>query len=355
MISTGSKNFEISEDVAERILSAGASFSSFRFTKSLAETEKAGNHVDKFEIAYNGVDTFSMRRITFLFLMEGYLKYPFERPLATAVFRTNKSLPEKTVRQVISGKAAKAIFWRECLDPHYTREEAEEAMWEHSSPYDRSRRQLHLIPTDYPTVKPGIVYRANCCVSWDMNGAHGLMLSRIFPKSREEVKRIYDLRHQDEAYKQVLNYTVGMFARDGYRDTYNWIVQQVTDMLLDKLREEGDGFPLYVNTDGAVLAYEDNSGKIGTHEFGGWKIEAKGPLYFYQAPEEGGRARYWVMQIGGETKGTLSVSARKGCDLSKGIVPTYLRSLEKLAEVDYYRVSDLKYKRVRIKEFDIHG
>lgn len=348
------KNYEISEDMGERLLSRGSYLRLFRQAKNLEEAQKAMNHTMKAEVVYNGVDTFMMRRLTFLYLMEGYAEIKGEdRPLCTAVYRVNKTLPLKTVRPTISGGQARNLFWEECLKNEYTKEEAEAALKAHEADYDRAKRQVHLLPTSLPFIRPNVVYKVDNCVSYDINGAHTYALLEIFPKAEEEIRDLYERRHSSEVCKNIANYYVGMLTRRNHRRTYNWIVQLVTGMIIGKLQEEekAGGFPLYVNTDGAICAYPDKVKRYSESILGGFKIEYEGPAYFYLRNKPG-ESSYYALQLGEEIKGTVALSARQGMDLRRGLVTSYLREHRIVNEVEFYEIGKKRIERAKIEEIN---
>lgn len=347
------KNYEISEDIAEEIMKVGSYLRFFRLAKSLKDVESSMNHVKKFEVVWDGVDTFMMRRLTFLYLLKDYVQVKDDgTPLRTAVYRMNKSLPPKTVRPTISGTQAYLLFPKLCLEENYADDEIEECLNGHSLPYDIAKRQIHMLPTSFPFVCPNVVYEVPNCVEWDINGAHAFELSRIFPKAEENIKELYSRRHENPIYKSIPNFYVGMLTRKGHRGTYNWVVQSVSDMVIAKLDEETKrgGFPIYVNTDGMIMAYPENTDVAeGSKELGQWKKEESGICRFALAK---GDSNFWAMEIGNEVKGSVSLVARRKMDLANGIVPNYVKFQREVNGVRFYEVGKIRPNRVRIERVE---
>lgn len=346
------KNFEISEDIANQILKVGSYLRFFRLSDSLADIEKSMNHVGKSEIVWDGVDTFVMRRLTFMYVLKDYLVVKGEdRPLFTAVYRLNKGLPPKTVKPTISGSQAQKLFFDYCLDGIYTAEDAEEALRSHESDYDIAKRQIHLLPTSFPFVHPNIVYEIPNCVEFDINGAHAFELSRIFPKSDGRIKELYAKRHDNPIYKAIPNYYVGMLCRKNHRKTYNWIIQNVSAKVMAKTKEEEGrgGIPIYINTDGMILAYPERIKPSSSKELGGWKTEGMGNCRFI-LHQQVGEASYWAIQIGDELKGNISLEARKGMDLAKGMISSYVKSPREVNGARFYEVGKIRHIRAKIEK-----
>lgn len=347
------KNYEISEDIAEEIMKIGSYLRFFRLAKNWNDVERSMNHVKKTEVVWDGVDTFMMRRLTFLYLLKDYVQIKDDvMPLRTAIYRMNKSLPPKTVRPTISGSQAYRLFSNICLEDVYNHDEIEECLNYHSLPYDIAKRQIHMLPSSFPFVRSNVVYEIPNCVEWDINGAHAYELSRVFPKAEGRIKDLYSRRHENPIYKSIPNYYVGMLVRRNHRGTYNWVVQNVSEMVISKIDEETKrgGFPVYVNTDGIIMAYPDGINiPEGSKELGEWKKEESGVCRFVLAK---GDSNYWAMEIGSEIKGSVSLVARKKMDLANGIIPNYVRFQREVNGVRFYEVGKIRYNRARIERVD---
>lgn len=344
------KNYEISEDLADRILKVGSYLRFFRLADSLEDIEKSMNHVGKSEIVWNGLDTFVMRRLTFFYILKDYLVVKGEdKPLFTAVYRLNKALPPKTVRPTISGSQATRLFFDYCLDGIYSEEESEEALRSHEADYDISKRQIHLLPTSFPFVQPNVIYEIPNCVEFDINGAHAFELSRIFPKSEGRIREIYSRRHENPVFKAIPNYYVGMLCRKNHRKTYNWIIQSVSAKVTAKIREEEEsgGIPIYVNTDGMILAYPERIKPSSSQELGRWKTEGIGNCQFILR-QQAGEASYWALQIGNELKGNISIEARNVMDLAKGMASSYVKAPREVNGAKFYEVGKIRHIRAKI-------
>lgn len=233
-----------------------------------------------------------------------------------------------------SGVYAWTTF-KKMLLKYYTEEEFDEALKAHHADFDENKKQQHYLaytPQDKIVKFENVIY-------YDINNAHGSALLEIFPRAGEKIREMYEHRaDNDGANKKIFNYFVGMLTRRGYRGTYNWIVQRTTRLLKSRLIDV-DGDPIYINTDGAIVANARNPIE-NSPEFGEFKRK-DGEIYVYRAEN------YYLIQFNefnGKTtqKGNLPTILRKGVDLSCGKVVKYNKQKVshhyELTEIEFFEV-----------------
>ena len=101
----------------------------------------------------------------------------------------------------------------------------------------------------------GNVYRFDNVKYYDINGAYAYVLAYMFPRCKDYFYKLYEERKIKPQNKQLLNYFVGELVNHGHRETYNWIVKQVTDYMHETVRNlyGMNSRLLYVNTDGFAI------------------------------------------------------------------------------------------------------
>lgn len=242
------------------------------------------------------------------------------------IVRVDDSLPVKTIERDISGGYAYNYMMR-LLKRYYSEEEVDEIL--HS--YDSINKELSLIQMHvYPKYEGLAVYKN--CFAYDINSAHASALAEMFPRAAQAINRIYLKRKEKPIYKQVLNYTVGMFAHKGYRGAYNWIVQKTTRTLQTAILKTR-GKLIYANTDGFIvespLSQIDVSKKLGD-----FKLEYQGEVRTYLGDN------YYLVQMGDKKKGSIPCALRDKVDLREGRVVKYRRALNK--EIGLYEYTDIE-------------
>lgn len=176
--------------------------------------------------------------------------------------------------------------------------------------YDSSKAQFHF---QYPS-RDCVLQHSNC-VKYDINGAHHAALIEIFPEAEDVLTDMFLRRKSEPILKAYINYFVGMLTRKGYRKTYNWIVQRVSKILKDAIKEVG-GDLVYANTDGFMVSNPKKKLEHST-KLGEFKLEFEGTAYTYQDNN------YWCYQAGSEITGSVRYSVRDEIDLAKGEVVHY--------------------------------
>lgn len=226
-----------------------------------------------------------------------------------------------TIKKVITGTYAWNYMMR-LLKKYYSDEEILDIFSSYSRNYSDYYKQVHY----YFPLDEGELLKFNDCYKYDINGAHTDAILEMFPKAAKAILNMYEHRHEDNNYKEIVNYFVGMLKHYGYEKTYNWIVQRTTKLLLDAI-DKTDGILLYANTDGFVVA--DPEHKIDkSKELGKFKLEYQGECYTYRDKN------YWIIQSGDEIKGSCLKSVRSHIDLRVGKVVHYKRVRKLLGVYD---------------------
>ena len=212
---------------------------------------------------------------------------------------------------------------RGVLKKNYDNQEFEEALHAHEIEEGRFKKQMH-----FTSLENNKIRRFDNCYYYDINCAHGSMLTQIFPKSTEDILKMFDERKLNGGRnKKIFNYFVGCLCIYGHRKSYNWIVGNISTILSNFLLNIG-GRAVYINTDGLILQNPTNPVK-GSNELGKFKLN-KCTTYTYQHAGEG--SRYWIVQIyyedgTTEIKGNVPIQLRSHIDLAKGKVLSYKETL----------------------------
>ena len=218
---------------------------------------------------------------------------------------------EKSIDGSSAYKHTKSVICEE-----YTEEEYDQRLHMFEAEYDPAKAQFHF---QYPS--SDCVLQHDNCVKYDINGAHHAALLEIFPKAKGLIS-MFERRKEEPILKAYINYYVGMLKRKGYEKTYNWIVQRVSSILKNAIKEL-DGDLIYANTDGLLVSNPKKKFKHST-KLGEFKLEFEGTCYTYQSNN------YWCYQVGKEITGSVRYSVRDQIDLSKGQVVKYVISRDKL-------------------------
>ena len=224
---------------------------------------------------------------------------------------------EESWRDSINGGTAWTRMIK-LLKKKYTELEIEERFSLFTRPYDPRFNQLHI--NYLPGNKAGIVHEFPDCFKYDINGAYAKALCEIFPKAKSEILKLYNERKIKPENKELINYFVGMMCVKSYRETFNWIVQNVRKQMEETI-EELNGVVLYANTDGFVIHAAEKQLNYST-ALGDFKLEYHGTAYIYAS------TNYWCIQCGDEITGTCLQCVRKQMNLAEGSVVDYRRKKE---------------------------
>lgn len=226
------------------------------------------------------------------------------------VVRMVPNTDAQCVAHDVTGTYAWSAFNR-ALRKVYTAAEIDKCLNSKKAKFNFKLQQYHY---RYPD-EPGRIMCWTDAYVYDINGAHADALKEIFPKAADIIQDMHNRRKEHPTLKAVLNYYVGMLARKGYRETYNWIVQRTTRKLFKALDYCG-GILVYANTDGFIVANPEEllepSSKLGD-----FKCEHVGAVYGYSDKN------YTVIQYGPKMKGNLRISVRNKVDLPRGKVVHY--------------------------------
>lgn len=219
-----------------------------------------------------------------------------------------------------TGSRAKAYITK-VLKTVYSNEEIDERLRLFEAEKDPNLIQQHY---NYPA--PDKIIKLTNTFKFDINGAHTDALCEIFPKAKDKLIRMYEMRKKNPVFKQYPNLYVGMLAQKSkemrkagipgkYEKTYNWIVQRTSKILLNAMDTVG-GSTIYINTDGFIV--QDPVKLLTTSKnLGDFKLEFSGDTYVYSDKN------YIIYQTGEEKKGSCFTAVRNDIDLSKGQVVHY--------------------------------
>ena len=163
-----------------------------------------------------------------------------------------KHKQKKDVQDGISGGFAWRVMKAKIKKAgKYTEEQFDNKMKQFQAQYDAEKIQYHFqwdVDLEEETI-----YNYNNCRKYDINGAYAKALIDIFPEAKAEIVKLYEERKEKPENKDLINYFVGMFCVKGYRNTYNWIVQNTRQQMEEEIAD-CEGFLLYANTDGFAIA-----------------------------------------------------------------------------------------------------
>lgn len=210
------------------------------------------------------------------------------------------------------------LYMNKLLAKYYTEAELDAIYKAHESPYDPFKKQYHYTPA----LIDNKIHVYDNCVKYDINGAHQDALIDLFPRAKNEILKLYNMRKTKPVYKKYMNFFVGDMCKHGHRLTYNWVVQRTTDILLDGIAKVG-GTLLYANTDGFMVTEPDNLLKASS-SLGEFKEEYKGKVAIYNGPN------YFSFELldlpkdsDKRVQGTLRLATRSYLDLEGGTVVLY--------------------------------
>ena len=227
-----------------------------------------------------------------------------------------KHKQQKEIQDGISGGYAWRVLKAKIKKAgKYTNEQFDEKLNKYKCKYDSDKAQYHFQCCD--GLKEETIYKYKNCRKYDINGAYAKALTIIFPEAKDLIIGLYNERKQKPENKELINYFVGMFCVKSYRETYNWIVQCVRQ-LMEKEIEECDGFLLYANTDGFAISSPRKLIRTSS-ALGEFKLEYEGDMYIFLG------TNYWIIQAGDDITGSCLYQARHLVDLRQGRAVRYKR------------------------------
>ena len=238
-----------------------------------------------------------------------------------------KSKQTINFRPAING----GIAWKKMiaiLHKYYTDNEIDYCLRKFQAKYSKDKNQLHI--NYLPNNETKVIHNFSNCFKYDINGAYAKALCDIFTKAEKEIMKLYLERKEKPENKELINYFVGMMCVKGYRETFNWIVQNVRRQM-EKTINDVNGILLYANTDGFAV-YAPEKTLLTSNVLGDFKLEYKGDIQIYAGNN------YWIIQTGDEITGNALHSVRKHIDLRTGKVVEYTR--KKIGSV--YVVDEIK-------------
>lgn len=240
---------------------------------------------------------------------------------------------EESFRSGLAG----GLAWRKMfalLKKFYSEDEINECFSKFTKPYDKNTNQLHFNYT--PRNAEDVAHKFSNCFKYDINGAYAKALCDIFPRAKEAILKLYNERKKKPENKDLINYFVGMMCVKGYRETYNWIVQNVRKQMEETI-EYLNGILLYANTDGFVIHAAVNQ-LTCSKALGDFKLEYQGDAYIYAGDN------HWIIQCGDEVTGSCLCSVRKYINLREGKAVQYKR----IRNGHIFTAEELICKEVRI-------
>ena len=211
------------------------------------------------------------------------------------------------------------------------------------------KEESEIIHVSIDATHKQITKFSDCCY-YDANGAYASELIKMFPKCRKDFEYMFEHRHDNNnKWKNCFNYYVGCLTenekkrqykietgkkvRTIYPKTRNYIVQNISDMLLD-LIDKVNGYVIYANTDG-VMIHKPKNKLPNSKDIGNFKIEYEGDIYTYQGDN------YSIVQYGDEIKGSLPVELRKYVDLRVGKVVSFSKKLNsETGTFEYFNIKE---------------
>lgn len=256
-------------------------------------------------------------------------------------------------------------YMKKILLNYYTDDEILERLEMFKGPINADALTIHR---DYEFFNdPYKIHKFTNCYEYDINSAYGSLLIEIFPKAKEDIENLYIHRKETPYYKDVLNYTVGMFAHFAkdllrknkpltreaiaYRDARNWIVYRI-QRALNEAMCTCDGYVIYANTDGFVVKDPKHLLRASS-KIGDFKLAYQGDFYTY-------RGKNFLCGQGNKIKGTtLPKTIRENIDLSKGIICSFSKErkpngvkngrqsyIEKIINVQYINEEIITHEKI---------
>lgn len=316
------KTFTLSDEAFDKILTT--------FEKYVIKVEDISKYIygssSKVSIYYNGSNKLVCTQNT-LNIVGHDFKNTWQQCICI-----RKAKQTDNFRPAINGGTA----WRRMialLNKYYTATEIDSCLIKYTAEYDSNKNQLHY---NYTPKNIKAVHNFPNCFKYDINGAYAKALCDIFPRAEKAIMKLYLERKQKPENKELINYFVGMMCCKDYRETYNWIVQNVRQQMEETIYKV-NGRLLYANTDGFIVYAPENTLETST-ALGDFKLEYTGNAQIYAGDN------YWAVQCGDDITGTLLHSVRNNIDLRVGKVVEYTRK----KNVNVYIAENINYKEIEV-------
>lgn len=318
------KSFTLSEEYFDLILDT---YSQWTIKVSDIEKYSTGGNF-KASIIYDGISKFIITQ-KLLYSLDD-TKTIDSTWLQCICYRDPKQ--KQNILESISGGTAYRKM-KNIICKYYSEEEYAERFQLFRSKYDPDLAQLHF---NYD-LNDDCIHKYNNCKKYDINGAYAKALTVIFPKAEKAIIKIYKERKTKPQNKKLINFYVGMLCVKGYRETFNWIVQNIRKQMETAINTVG-GVILYVNTDGFLVNNPKQDLPV-SKELGDFKLEYQGPAYTYGGPN------YWIFQTDDEITGNMLYQARPYTDLRNGEVAIY----DRVKDNNVYKATNLRIEKRGIK------
>lgn len=259
------------------------------------------------------------------------------------IVRKSEQFENQTIKQGVTGSYAWNYMMKMLLK-YYTREEIHNCLVSFGALYDPKKIQFHY---NYLDMEPITVHQD--CYKYDINSAYGYYLKQIFPKASKSIDWLYETRKQHPENKEYMNYFVGMLASKNkkakYGNTYNWIVQQTRDKLLEAYHYTG-GILVYANTDGFVIRKPKRLLET-SKTMGDFKLEYQGVAYTHT------NKNYSCIQTGQgadrKITGNVLYQVRDLIDLSENKIVSYDRVKKVLGVEDGKEIYTWEAQNVKVE------
>ena len=305
------KKYDVSCDIFDNILTKYKKY--VKLTDDIQQYY--GGYHNKMNIMYDGRE--------YLICQEYLIDNTDENSIwKQVIVRKIENYENGTIQKGVTGSYA-WNYMMKLLLKHYNRDEIDKCLKSFGALYDPKQIQFHYT---YLDIDPITVHEN--CYKYDINSAYGFYLKQIFPKASKDIDWLYETRKKHPENKAYMNYFVGMLAsknkKERYGNTYNWIVQQTRNKLLEAYHYTG-GILVYANTDGYVVR-NPNRLLTTSKEIGDFKLEYQGTAYTYTDKN------YTCIQTGDKITGNVLYQVRDYIDLSKGQVVHYDRIRKDLGD-----------------------
>lgn len=277
---------------------------------------------DKHKIYFND-EYIVMQEYRFNYICKNiYNKDIIEKPTIwkQIVIRLNEDV-DKPLKQITGTKAYEYVM--ELLLKDYSKEEIENILNAHTAEYDANLKQFHY---NYNTPEKNTVYKFNYVYKYDIHKAHASVIMLLFPKSKQRILEV--LKKAEKAkkqgklelakeYKDYLNLFVGALCINNHRPTYNYIVQYITNKLMNTYNYNGQ--LIYANTDSFCVT-NPTTILSDSKEFGEFGLEYEGPAYVCRGDN------YQIYKFGEDIKGSCRRKIRNLFDFENGIIVHYTQN-----------------------------
>lgn len=236
------------------------------------------------------------------------------------------------IQKEFTPKQAKHYINKACKEAGLTKDDIDNRL--NKCVRNNFNKQLH---DSCITAKYKIEKYSNCYY-YDINGAHSYLLGQIIPEIQPQLKYWNAHKKEHKEFKKIPNYYVGILGmKNGkHRKTYNWIVNEVNNMMnkaMDSITDYFNSLYIYINTDGFII--QNPKKQLQTSkELGDFKEEYRGDVYTYAGDN------YSIIQYGDTVKGNLPMHLRKYVDLRIGKVVSFNR-IKKGTHYEYENIKEI--------------